>query len=164
MKQADYMALAETMIKQIKKGAFLTVKGDGKVNTMTIGWAGLGFSWMKPVFMVAVRDSRFTYTILEKADDFTVSVPTSDMKEAILFCGTKSGRDIDKFEHCGLTPKDAQKTSSPIIDIPGIHLECKIIVKTPMDPDNMHRELYAMYPEKDYHVLYFGEILACYER
>ena len=107
MRKVDYMSVAEESMAQIKKGAFLTVKADGDLNTMTIGWATIGFIWQKPIFMVAVRDSRHTFGIMERASDFTVSVPSGDMKDQIMFCGTKSGRDMDKFKECGLEIMDA---------------------------------------------------------
>ncbi|MCJ7809469.1 MAG: hypothetical protein MUP26_04315, partial [Desulfobulbaceae bacterium] len=58
---------------------------------------------------------------------------------------------------------NARKTESPIIDIPGIHFECRIVFKAPMDPVYLDESYQELYPEKDYHTLYFGEILDCYE-
>jgi len=163
MKSVDYMAVAETAIQKIKAGAFLTVRAGERLNTMTIGWATIGFCWKKPVFMVAVRDSRHTFTIIEDAADYTVSVPTGGMKEEIMYCGTKSGRDGDKFTACGLKTMPGQNVASPVIDVPGIHIECRIIFKTAMDPTHLVADVAPLYPEKDYHTLYFGEIVACYE-
>ena len=163
MKSVDYMAVAETPMQKIKTGAFLTVRAGERLNTMTIGWATIGFCWKKPVFMVAVRDSRHTFTIIEDAADYTVSVPTAGMKEEIMYCGTKSGRDGDKFAACGLKTVPGQNVASPVIDVPGIHIECRIIFKTAMDPAHLVADVAPLYPEKDYHTLYFGEIVACYE-
>ena len=163
MKQVNYMAVSERAMQQIKKGAFLTVKDGDDVNTMTIGWATIGFCWHKPIFMIAVRDSRHTFTLIEKAADFTVSVPTENMKDEIMFCGTRSGRDVNKFEHCKFQLADAQTVHSPIIDIPGLHFECKIIYKSAMDNALLNPDFEKLYPEKDYHTLYFGQITDCYE-
>ncbi len=163
MKKMDYMVVAERAMNQIKEGAFLTVKAGDAINTMTIGWAAIGYVWRKPIFMVAVRDSRHTFGIMERAADFTVSVPMTDMKQAIMFCGTKSGRDHDKFKECDLHPKGSQKAVTPIINTPGLHFECKIVFKAPMDPAHLAAEYDPIYPQKDYHTLYFGEILDCYE-
>ncbi|MBU0944607.1 MAG: flavin reductase family protein [Proteobacteria bacterium] len=164
MKERKYLENADALMKRISKGAFLTVQAEGKVNTMTIGWATIGFVWQKEVFMVAVRDSRYTFQLLEKADDFTVTIPADkSFDKAVMFCGTKSGRDYDKFVECGLHEKEAQRVASPIIDIPGIHYECKIIYKTAMDNAFLEPSFEKLYPEKDYHTLYFAEIVACYE-
>ena len=46
MKNLNYMSIAEDAVsKIIKKGAFLTVKAADALNTMTIGWATVGFIW-----------------------------------------------------------------------------------------------------------------------
>jgi flavin reductase (DIM6/NTAB) family NADH-FMN oxidoreductase RutF len=163
MKNVDYMAVAEKAMAQIKQGAFLTVKADAHLNTMTIGWATVGIVWQKPIMMVAVRNSRYTFGIIEKATDFTVSVPKDDMTDQLTFCGTNSGRTYDKFHECGLKPGRAQKTLSPIVQIPGIHFECKIVYKSAMDPAFLDEEYQRLYPNKDFHTLYFGELVACYE-
>ena len=164
MKEVDSMSVAQEVIDRIKKGAFLTVKAGDALNTMTIGWAMIGYAWRKPALMVLVRDTRHTFGIIEKAADFTVSVPRTDaMNDAVTFCGTKSGRDVDKFKACNLKVKDARQVGSPIIDTAGIHFECRIVHKAPMDPKYLIPEYQYLYPDKDYHTLYFGEILECYE-
>ncbi len=165
MQAVDYLAVAEKAMQEIKKGAFLTVKAGNSLNTMAIGWATIGYCWRKPIFMIAVRDSRHTFGIIEKATDFTVSIPSGNMHAQVMYCGTKSGRDVDKFKECSLVPFDAQKVTSPILDIAGLHVECNIIYKSAMDPHFLDIGCdAAIYPEKDYHTLYFGDILACYER
>jgi flavin reductase (DIM6/NTAB) family NADH-FMN oxidoreductase RutF len=163
MRKVDYMSVAQSVMNQIKKGAFLSAKADDQLNTMTIGWALVGVVWGKPIFMVAVRDSRHTFGIIEKAADFTVSLPTTDVQDQVMFCGTRSGRDVDKYKECNLELADAQRVITPIIKTPGIHFECKIVHKAPMDPKFLDKEYEGLYPQKDYHTLYFGEILACYE-
>jgi flavin reductase (DIM6/NTAB) family NADH-FMN oxidoreductase RutF len=158
------MSIAEEVMRKMKKGAFLTVKAAKTRNTMTIGWATFGFIWQKPVMMVAVRDSRYTFGIMEKASDFTVTVPSGDLGKEIAFCGSQSGRDVDKFQACNLETADGLHVASPIIKAPGIHFECKIVFKTAMDPAHLDKKYdQVLYPQKDYHTLYFGEILACYE-
>jgi flavin reductase (DIM6/NTAB) family NADH-FMN oxidoreductase RutF len=163
MRKVDYMSVAQQVMNQIKKGVFLTVKAGDQLNSMAIGWALVGIVWRKPILMVAVRDSRHTFAIIEKAADFTVSVPTTDMQDEVMYCGTKSGRDVNKYKECNLELVDAQKVITPIIKTPGIHFECRIIYKGPMDPEFLDKEYENLYPQKDYHTLYFGEILACYE-
>jgi len=163
MKKLDYMAVAEKVMKQIQEGAFLTVKAGKGTNTMTIGWGLIGYAWQRPIFMVLVRTSRHTYGFIDKASDFTVTVPTTNMRDALMFCGTKSGRDVDKYKACNLELASAKKVVSPIIKTPAIQFECRILLKTPMDPKCLDHECHGLYPAKDYHTLYFGEIVECYE-
>jgi flavin reductase (DIM6/NTAB) family NADH-FMN oxidoreductase RutF len=164
MKHEDYMQVANEAMDQIRVGAFLTVKAGEALNTMTIGWATIGVVWSRPIFMVAVRLSRHTFSLIEKADDFTVAIPaTGTMEDELTFCGTQSGRDYDKFEECNLPVALAQKVSTPIIQVPGLHYECQIIYTSAMAPAFFSRELDEnIYPARDYHTLYFGHIVDCY--
>jgi flavin reductase (DIM6/NTAB) family NADH-FMN oxidoreductase RutF len=163
MKDLDYMAMAEDVIKQIKKGAFLTVKAGDRLNVMTIGWAMFGVVWQKSIMMVAVRSSRHTFGIIEAAADFTVTVPKGGMDKELALCGSKSGSAMDKFKAAGLETGKASKVVSPIIKARGYQYECKIVYKTAMDPAYLDKDYESsLYPKKDYHTLYFGEIVACY--
>lgn len=164
MKDVDYISVAQDSINKIKEGAFLTVKSGNGLNTMTIGWASFGVVWRKPIMMVAVRSSRHTFGIIEAAKDFTVTVPGGDMRKEIAFCGSKSGRDMDKFKLSNLETSGSRQVASPIIRTRGRHYECRIVYKSAMDPAHLDNECdSSLYPQKDYHTLYFGEILACYE-
>jgi flavin reductase (DIM6/NTAB) family NADH-FMN oxidoreductase RutF len=164
MKNLNYMSIAEDAMSKIKKGAFLTVKAADALNTMTIGWATIGFIWQKPIMMVAVRPTRHTFSIIERTQDFTVTIPAGDMSKVIAFCGSKSGRDVDKFKMCNLETAEGQHVASPIIKVPGIHYECKIVYKSVMNEAFLDKNLNkSLYPQKDYHTLYFGEVVDCYE-
>ncbi|WP_251859938.1 flavin reductase [Clostridium sp. Marseille-Q2269] len=148
-----------------KKGAFLTTSVDGKVNTMTIGWGNIGFEWRKPIFIALVRDSRYTKEFIDKSNEFTVTIPFDDtMKKSIGFCGSKSGRDYDKIKECNLKLRDGEKLSTPVIESNGMHYECKVIYKQPLDLKAMDKELVdTFYSNGDNHTLYYGEILNCYK-
>lgn len=165
-KSIQYNEMSKEMLEQLQRGAFLTVKTEDKLNTMTIGWGSLGFIWNKPVLMVMVRYSRYTYDLMEGAQDFTVSLPLrGQLKEALSFCGTKSGRDFDKIKECNLKLKPGNKVNTPIIEDCDLHIECKIVFKQPMDEKLLAQEVKdRAYPKGDYHVMYYGEILDVYVR
>ena len=163
MESKDFLARAGEIVPLIEKGAFLTVKAGQMCNTMTIGWGMMGVCWRKPVLMVAVRNSRHTYKIMESAEDFTVSMPSGNLRDEIFYCGTKSGRDVNKFDECELKIAAGRQVESPIIDTPGLHIECMIIYKSAMLPNNLASNFHGLYPQKDYHTLYFGEIVDCYD-
>jgi flavin reductase (DIM6/NTAB) family NADH-FMN oxidoreductase RutF len=163
MIRLDYMKISSRAMAQIQgPGAFLTVQSGDLLNTMTIGWAMLGVMWGRPMMTVAVRKSRFTYSIIEKSTEFTVSVPVEGMKKELAYCGSQSGKTINKFKECKLELFPSAKTRTPILNIPGIHFECDIVFKAPMDGSFLVAEYTSLYPEKDYHTLYYGEIVECY--
>ncbi len=161
MKDVQEQEIAQMNMKRIQEGAFLVVKAKDRQNVMTIGWAMFGYVWRRSVMMVAVRNSRFTYGIIEGADSFSVSVPTGNMQKELNFCGSKSGKQFDKFQECHLKVIQARKGNSPILEIPGYHYQCRIVYKTPMDPKFLAKDLESLYPAKDHHTLYFGEIASC---
>lgn len=148
-----------------KQGAFLTVKNEDKVNTMTVSWGQIGYQWNRPVFTVLVRKSRYTYDFIENSDNFTVSIPINkEMKESLMFCGRNSGRDVDKFKECNLTLKESKEVDTPIISECELHYECRIVGKAPLMPNLLNDEIQnSSYKNNDYHTLYFGEIVNCYK-
>ncbi|HHY05139.1 MAG TPA: flavin reductase family protein [Thermoanaerobacterales bacterium] len=166
LKEVNIADVAPQILKQIEKGVFLTVKQGDNTNTMTIGWGMLGRIWNRQIFMVLVRYSRYTYELIEKADSFTVSIPKyNTLEDALNICGTKSGRDIDKFKECNLTCEPGKTVASPIIAECDIHVECKIIYKQPLDPEKIPEEIKKVhYKTQDYHVLYYGEIQKTFVR
>ncbi len=148
----------------ISKNAFMTTVHGGKTNTMTIGWGGVGIMWGKPVFTAMVRQSRFTKELVEQSGEFTITLPLTEMKEALALCGSKSGRDMDKIAAAKLSLADGQAIATPIIAVPGLHLECKVVFKQTMPPENLAAEQQTKwYANGDYHTMYFGEIVAAYK-
>lgn len=154
----------ETMGKLADPGLLLVgAKKDGKPNVMAIGWGFVGVLWRKPVFVVAVRPSRFTHEFIEETGEFTVNVPGKGMEETVNYCGEVSGRKHDKFKKCKLTLVAGKKVKSPVIKQCKIHYECKVMyrlkVKRDLIPAGMRK---TFYPKGNYHTLYFGQILAVY--
>lgn len=166
MREVKITEVAGKILEQLPKGAFLTVKHGDKVNTMTIGWGTIGTIWRKPMFMVMVRYSRYTYELIDKADSFTVSFPLEgQLKDALSLCGTKSGRDVDKFKESGITLQPGVSVDSPSIAECDVVVECKIKYKQPMDPEQVPQEVKDIfYGNSDYHVLYYGEIMKVFEK
>ena len=152
------------MLDQLKKGAFLTTKKSDKVNTMTIAWGGINFVWTKPVFVIYVRYSRDTYEMLKENDEFTVSVPLSmDLRQELMYCGTKSGRDTDKIKDCKFTLVKGRKVETPIIKECDLHYECKIIYRQAMEPNTIIDEVHSRhYSNNNFHMIYYGEIMDAY--
>lgn len=163
-KHIQYSQHLSQALEQLPKGAFLTVQSGDRLNTMTIGWGTVGFIWRKPIFMVAVRYSRYTYELLRQANEFTVSFPLGiDLKKELMICGTKSGRDIDKFRECGLTAQPGQEMATPVIGQCNLHYECRLVYNSAMEPGLLDAAIgQSCYSDHDYHTLYFGEIAVCY--
>ncbi|RKX82136.1 MAG: flavin reductase family protein [Spirochaetes bacterium] len=143
--------------------AFLLAVGDfksGDFNVMTIGWGSMGRMWSKPYVAVVIRPTRYTYGFMEKYDNFTVSLLPDSFKDILTYCGTYSGRDVDKIKETGLTPIKSNKVSSPGFDEAELIIECKKIYFDDYKPSNfLKASIHSKYPLKDYHRLYYGEII-----
>ena len=136
--QVKYNENWEKVLTQLSKGAFLTVSDGINTNTMTIGWSNIGIIWNKPVMMVMGRKSRHTYSIIKNAKDFTVSLPINvDLQKALVYCGSYSGRDVDKIKESQLSVTKSIDIVSPIISQCDMHYECKIIHSQEMIPENL---------------------------
>lgn len=156
---------AGQILEQLPKGILLSTSADGKMDTMVIGWGTMGTDWGLPVFTVFVRQSRYTKVLLDKNPEFTINVPLkdADVRRIIGFCGTKSGRDYDKFKEMDLTVVPGEKVSAPAIDQFPITLECKVIYQQDQDAAAIPAEIKKRYyPTGDYHTAYTGQIINAY--
>ncbi len=141
-------------------GVLLVVGDAESANVMTISWGMFGIMWGRPIMMAMVRPVRHSWSFLERSPDFTVNWMHAEWTDALRICGTQSGRDLDKFAATGLTPVPG------IVAAPGIQqseltLECRTLCHADLKPEQfLDPKLHAMYPSKDYHGLFFGEILA----
>ncbi len=158
-------AVRDTIYKELSLGrVFLTTK-DAKPNTMVISWGGITEFWGKTSFFAPIRHSRYSHDPIAKTGEFTVSFPLNDdLKEALKFCGSKSGRDHDKFDVCALTPVEGQTVSVPVIGECALHIECRVILKPTMGLEQLLPDIKdKWYADNDCHTFFFGEILACYK-
>ncbi len=164
LEKIDYSMYSKEAIEQPHKGAFMSVKVGNELNTMTIGWGSIGFIWGKPIFTALVRYSRHTYELVEQTDEFTISFPLNgQLKKELGYCGTKSGRDVNKFEALGLTAIEGKDVSSPMIDECDLHYECKVVFKQPMKPELIQEQINdTHYSKGNYHIIYYGEIVGTY--
>jgi len=155
--------IKETYKVMSREGLLLvSAAPDGKPNVMTIGWGTIGIIWGKPIFVVMVRHSRYTHECLEKVPEFTVNVPTPKMKGIAAFCGSRSGREVDKFAKKGLEALPSANVKPPLVGQCAIHYECRVVHKNDVVPDALARHiLTGNYAQGDFHRFYYGEILRC---
>lgn len=95
-------------------------------NIATIAWTGIINSEPMIVY-VSIRPSRFSNEIIKRTREFVINLPDEKLVKVADFCGTKSGRDMDKFAVCNLTKRQGDKINSPLIVECPINLECKVM-------------------------------------
>jgi flavin reductase (DIM6/NTAB) family NADH-FMN oxidoreductase RutF len=123
--------------------AVLVSCGLERPNIITLAWVGTVCS-DPPSVSIAVRPERFSYNLIAEAGEFVVNLPSVDQVEVVDYCGQVSGREVDKWAACGLTPAPARKIRTPIIAECLLALECRVT----------HRLALGA------HELFIGEVLA----
>lgn len=103
-----------------------TYDKENKPNIMTVGWGGVCNS-RPPCVSISVRSATHTYEGLMVRCAFTLNIASSSLAKAAAYCGTKSGREVNKFEALGLTPVKSTTVDAPYIDEAPVVLECKVI-------------------------------------
>lgn len=160
----DFTRYFAQLHRSLSSGGALVVSldPDGRPNPMTIGWATMGIAWSLPVCSVLVRPSRYTYGCLNATGDFTVCVPYPQMSSVADFCGTRSGRDYDKFAECNLTALPSETVQSPGIAECGVIWECRTIYTDDLDAGTLAPEIArSVYGGGDYHRIYYGLVERC---
>lgn len=129
-------------------------------NAMTVAWGSFGTMWNKPFVQVVVRPTRYTFEFMEKYDTFTLSAFSAEYQKSLRLLGTKSGRHVDKIKESMLTPIASQKVAAPGFAEAELIIECQKIYWQDLNHKNFIDPSIAQnYTLKDYHRIYFGEIL-----
>lgn len=147
-----------------KEWLLITAGNKDKFNTMTASWGGLGVFWNKNVATIYIRSTRYTKEFVDSNDTFTISFYDESYKKALGVCGRTSGRDVDKVKETGLTPVFGD--GAPYFQEAKLVITCKKLFHTNITPDTMDQKEFdeLVYPAKDYHTLYIGEILKVLEQ
>jgi len=117
-------------------------KGE-RPNIITLSWVGVVCS-EPPMMGIAIRKNRFSFDIIKESKEFVINIPRGGLLKATDFCGTTSGKDVDKFAEAKLTPVKGTKVSAPLIEECPVNLEC--VVSQMLDLGS--------------HYLFIGEIVA----
>lgn len=129
-------------------------------NMMTVAWGSMGCMWNRPFVQVVVRPQRHTLKYMEDSPCFTLCGFPPEHRAALKHLGTVSGKDRDKLSDTSLTLRPSEKVLSPAYNEASLILECRKIYRQPMDPAGFITDAGASaYPDRDYHVIFFGEIV-----
>lgn len=140
----------------------ITAGTPGDFNTMTASWGGLGHLWNRDVAFCFVRPQRYTFRFMERAAYFTLSFFPESHRAALDYCGSHSGRDVDKIAATGLTPVSDESGAVYFAQARLVMVCRKLyggdIVRTAFTDPAIPAEVY---PKGDFHRMYVGEIVRC---
>jgi hypothetical protein len=136
-------------------------------NAMTIAWGQIGAVWDRktshgkiiiPVVSVFVRPQRYTKQFIDKEEHFTISAFPEESKGKLGYMGSHSGKEENKISNAGLTPFLIDDTIS--FREAKLTIVCKKIYHNLIKESGFNSQDIAVenYPEKDFHVMYMGEI------
>ena len=134
-------------------------------NTMTASWGGVGVMWAEPSATCYIRPQRYTKEFVDNNDYFTLCFFDESYRKALNLCGNTSGRDVDKIKECGFTVQ-AGAGNAPYFAEAELVLVCKKRYVQPMKPECFTDKTIdgKFYPQKDYHVMYIGQIVEAYQK
>ena len=95
---------------------------------ITIGWCGI-LSTRPPRLYVSVRPERHSYSIIDSTGEFVVNLTPASLVEIADYCGTVTGKKVDKAAKTGLTLIPSEKVSAPTIENCPMALECRVFDK-----------------------------------
>lgn len=158
-KEINPKEIVESPFKLIGDDWALVTAGDReKFNTMTISWGGVGIMWGKPVVFTFIRPQRYTFAFMENGDRYTMSFFDEKYRDALKFCGSKSGRDYNKVKETGLTPAFTEN-GSVYFEEAKLVLECKKMYAQSLNAESItDRESVDKWYNNDFHKMYISEI------
>lgn len=159
IKEISPSALRENIFDALsKEWMLLTTEREGKINTMTVGWGGIGVMWGKNVVYAVVRPERYTHELLEESEHFSMSVLEDGHREKLGYCGRNSGRDRDKIEECGF--KVLHSGETPYFEEARLTFVCRKLFASDFTAENFlgNSALIEKWYGGGYHTLYIAEI------
>jgi flavin reductase (DIM6/NTAB) family NADH-FMN oxidoreductase RutF len=103
----------------------VTLDERERPNIMGLSWWTFT-SWDPLMIAISVGQKRYSHNCLKHNREFVLCFPSEEQAKDAWFCGTKSGRDFDKFKETGFKPVHAKEVKPPIIDGVTVAYECRI--------------------------------------
>ncbi len=141
-----------------KEWMLVTAEKEGKVNTMTASWGGVGVLWNRNVVYIFIRPQRYTKEFVDSAETFSLSVLPQEYKKVLSYLGSVSGRDEDKMTKSGLTL--VQENGTPYFAEAETVLVCRKLYRQDLTPESfIDQSLVGVnYANEDFHAMYVAEI------
>lgn len=105
----------------------LITAGDGNDdNIFSVAWS-MPLRKDPPMAAILSGKGHHSYSFIKKTGEFGINIPDSSLAEAVVYCGTNSGRDVkDKFAGAGLTRVEAKEIAAPMVKEAAARIECRI--------------------------------------
>jgi len=101
----------------------------GRANPVTLGWTMI-VSGNPPMMAIAVASKHYSIETIRHSKCFTIAFPSSQMTDAALFFGSRSGRDTDKFAEFDCKTEPAKDIDSVLLAEAVANFECTLESET----------------------------------
>lgn len=128
-KQMEYIEAIKTKYPEQVVIAIARDKA-GRANPITLGWTMI-VSGKPPMMAIAVAKPHYSIETIRHSNCFTIAYPSSEMADAVLFFGSKSGRDVDKFAEFDCETAPAKVIDSVLLTDAVANFECTLESETP---------------------------------
>ena len=128
-KEAEYSDAIKTKYPEQVVIAIAKDK-NGKANPVTLGWTMI-VSGSPPMMAIAVAKKHYSIEAVTHSKCFTIAFPSSEMSDAALFFGSKSGRDTDKFADFDCKTEPAKSIDSVLLTDAVANFECTLESQIP---------------------------------
>ena len=103
-----------------------SVDEAGKSNIIAVGWA-MRANVSPPVFGIGLGMNSHSCASITESREFVFALPGTDLARQAIYCGTHSGREVDKFAQTGMTPLPASQVKAPLIGDCLANFECRVV-------------------------------------
>lgn len=103
---------------------------------LTVAWTGIVSSQPLRVY-ISVQPVRHSFPAIRDSGEFVINLVGEGLLGALDYCGTHSGREVDKFAACSLTARAASQISAPLIAESPLSIECRVCRRLPMGSHEM---------------------------
>ena len=123
----EQVSAGEALQKKYPESVACAVCADaeGNPNIIPLGWF-MQTSFEPPMCAISVGHTRYSHELIEDRGEFVAAFPAEGFEEDVLYCGTRSGRDVDKFAETSFTPAESDAVESPLIAEAVANLECRV--------------------------------------
>jgi flavin reductase (DIM6/NTAB) family NADH-FMN oxidoreductase RutF len=101
------------------------VGAKARPNIITLGASGIACA-RPPLISLAFGVGRYSLELIKETGDFAVNIPSGDQAAITDWCGTISGRNVDKFRDGALTAAASRSIASPFIGECPVAFECTL--------------------------------------
>jgi flavin reductase (DIM6/NTAB) family NADH-FMN oxidoreductase RutF len=103
----------------------ISVAGKDGANIMAQSWHTM-MEFEPPLVGCVISGRNYSFDILRRTRECVINIPTLELASQVVQCGNTSGRKVDKFAACGLTPAPAAQVRAPLIAECYANLECRV--------------------------------------